>query len=81
MNKFLTKKFLFTFFLNINSSDPEERMIVKLIVYKLYCVNVELRKVLLEVIEEFLLDFNSNKEFQMNGLVDVFDILSKSDIY
>ena len=76
LSKFLTKKFLYTFFSNINSNDSEERMLVKLLTYKLYCCNVELRKILLEVIEEYLLDLTiSSKDIQISGLIDCFDIL------
>jgi hypothetical protein len=77
LNKLFTKKFLYTFLLNINSFDSEERLIVKIVVFKLYCASVELRKILLEIIEEFILDFNSNREYQITGLVECFDILSK----
>lgn len=79
LNKLFTKKFMYTFLLNINSFDSEERLIVKMVIFKLYCASVELRKILLEIIEEFILDFNSNREYQITGLVECFDILSKSN--
>lgn len=69
---FMTKKFIYALFCNINSYDSEERLIVKLIFYQLYSGNIVFRKQILEVLEDFLIDLNLNNQI---GLSDCFDLL------
>lgn len=69
---FLTKKFLYALFSNINSFDSEERLIIKLVFYQLYSGYIPFRKQILEVLEDFLIDLNLNNQI---GLSDCFDLL------
>lgn len=78
LNRFFTKRFLASLFLNINSSDLDERLLVKLVTYKLYAGNLEIRKIILEVLDEYLIELVSNQDSLLNnGVIDCFDIFSK----
>ena len=73
--KYLDKKFLSGILRNLNSSDLDQRLISKLILHKIYCSHVELRKCLIELFEEFMNDFHCYEFSHSYGLTDCLDLL------
>lgn len=73
LNRYLNKVFLRNLLFNLNTFDSDERLLIKLIIYKIYSVNIDNRHTLLHLLEEYLIDFIATNENT--------DIVVKENIY
>jgi hypothetical protein len=76
VEKLLDSNFLNKAISNITSYDSEERVIVKLLIHKLYSSSFEFRKLIIKKMEDKLLDilYNSSKVIDIIGINDILEV-------
>ncbi len=76
LEKLLDANFLNKTISNISSYDPDERVVVKLLIHKLYSGSLEFRKLIVKKMEDRLLDilYNSNKAIDIIGINDILEV-------
>jgi hypothetical protein len=75
--KLLDNKFFKKLLENISSFDSDERIIIKLILHKLYGSSYQFRNLIIKHIERKLIDFiySTNKLTDISGINDLLDLL------
>lgn len=79
LKHYLDKQFFTNLLNNIQNYDQDERILIKLIIHKLYSNSFLFRKIILKTIENKLYDisYTSSKYNDLVGIADIFEILSK----
>ncbi len=78
IKNYIDKNFLNSLLSNLQSSDCEERFLVKLLIHKLYGVSIFFRTSLLVLIENKFLDmaFGSERPADLVGVIELLELLS-----
>jgi hypothetical protein len=76
IDRLLDSNFLNKTIINISSYDADERVIVKLLIHKLYSSSLEFRKQIIRKMEDKLLDilYNSSKVIDIIGINDILEV-------